>query len=253
MSYPRIAYKNLWRDGTIIAASSENPQYPAEETQEDSPQSKWRSVGAETAGEYVDCDFGAVAEYNLIGILGHNFTAGATIQVRGADDDAFTSNVVTDTLTYNGNNIWAVLGTARTKRYCSILVIDTGNPSGYVSIGTVVIAKAHALNRDYAPGSAKGYVNPTEVEAVPSGVEYITRRRDSRSEYAYSFQKLNATSAGIVHAAVSACGSHLAVAFCLNPSSPNGNTLWVKLASQDLLESEVSGWWEWSVSLREVI
>jgi len=43
MANPLILYRNLWRDGTIIAASSEAAQFPAEYTQDDSPQLFWRS------------------------------------------------------------------------------------------------------------------------------------------------------------------------------------------------------------------
>jgi len=253
MAFARLAYRNLWRDGTILAASSAYAQYPAEETQEDSPQSKWRSSGTDSAGEYIDCDFGAASPYDLIGILGHNIQAGATIQVVGADDDAFSVNVVTDTLTYVGNNIWQILGTARTKRYCRVLVIDIGNPAGYVSIGTIVVAQSYQLNRNPQPGTEKGYINETESEAVPSGVSYVTRRRESRANYAYLFPSLNETSASYVHAAVADCGSHRAIALCLDPTTPNGNTLWVFMASQNLLQSQAYTCWTWAVQLREVL
>lgn len=253
MAYPRIAYRNLWRDGTIIAASSEAAQYPAEETQEDSPQSKWRSTSAPTGGETIDCDFGVASEYDFIGILGHNFQATATIQIIGADDSAFTTNPVTDTLTYVGNNLWQVLGTARTKRYCRLSVIDVGNPSGYISIGTIIVAKANALDRKYQPGIEKGYQNETTVEEVPSGVEYVTQERESRASYAYTFPKLSEASALIIHSAMAECGSHKAVAVCLNPTTPNGNTLWAKMVDQSLMRSDVYTFWDWTVALREVL
>jgi hypothetical protein len=253
MSLPRIAYRNLWREGTIIAVSTENAQYPAEETQEDSPQSKWRTTSAPTGGDTIDCDFGAAYEYDLIGILGHNIQAGATIQVIGADDDAFTSNVVTDTLTYVGNNLWQILGTARTKRYCRVSVIDVGNPSGYVAIGTIIVAKGNALDRKYQPGIEKGYQNETAIEEVPSGVDYVTQERESRANYVYTFPMLSAASAAIIHSAIGDCGSHKAVAVCLDPTTPNGNTPWVKIVDQSLLRSEVYALWTWSAVLREVL
>ena len=43
MKDTRILYKNLWRDGTIIARSSQNPQFPAESTQDDDTTIAWRS------------------------------------------------------------------------------------------------------------------------------------------------------------------------------------------------------------------
>lgn len=43
MKDSRILYKNLWRDGTVIARSSQNPQFPAESTQDDDTALTWRS------------------------------------------------------------------------------------------------------------------------------------------------------------------------------------------------------------------
>ena len=43
MSTVRFLYKNLWRSGSVIATSSEHPQFPAENTQDDDTSLPWRS------------------------------------------------------------------------------------------------------------------------------------------------------------------------------------------------------------------
>lgn len=253
MAYPKIAYKNFWRDGTIIAIDEEHPQYPAEDTQQDSREFTWRSLDAPTAATAIDCDFGAAYEYDLIGILGHNLQSGATIQIIGADDDAFSVNVVTDTLTYRGNDIYEILSTARTKRYVRLSIIDTGNPSGYLQVGPVIVSKANALDKNYIPGHARGYENLTETEEVPSGVEFRTRSRASREARELTFLNLSEASAVIVRALVDECGSHQAFAFILDPTAPGNNTLWVKLTNQSLLDSNIYQHWDWAAAIKEVL
>jgi hypothetical protein len=253
MAYPRIAYKNYWRDGTIIALDDEHPQYPAEDTQQDSRQFVWRSVDAPTAATAIDCDFGAAYEYDFIALLGHNLTAGATIEVIGADDDAFSVNDVTDTLTYRGNDIFEILGTARTKRYVRLSIVDTGNPSGYLQVGPIFVGKARALNRKNIPGHARGYVNPTETEEVPAGVEFKTRAGASREARELTFLTLNEISAGYIRSLLEECASHQAFAFILDPTAPGNNTLWVVLTNQALMDSNVYQHWDWAAAIKEVL
>lgn len=366
MSDTVIAYKNYWRDGEILASSSEHAQYPVEETQNDSRQFTWRSRhgtgsgnglfvvaagnkyidvdegGAEltatlTTGnyngqtlatemktqldaagaltytvtysestgkftiaatgnftirwntgthkatdvsglcgfsdaandsgaatytsdtvvihtsEYIDCDLGAAYEYDFIGILGHNLTASATLTVYGADDSAFTSNVVSDALTYVSNDLWQILGTARTKRYVRLTVVDIANPSCYVAVGPIIISKSNALDQTYKPGHSKGHVNETETAEVPSGVVFVTQSKTSRAQRTLPFGGLSAASATIIDSVLDECGSHQAVAFCLNTTTPNGNTLWVNIVDQAPVATDDYPYWTWVATLREVL
>jgi len=51
MSKPRIIYDNVWRVGTAFNVTSEHPQFPATDTQGDTPSQFWRSrYGANTSG-----------------------------------------------------------------------------------------------------------------------------------------------------------------------------------------------------------
>ena len=50
MQNTRIIAKSLWRDGTIIARSSQNPQFPAESTQDDDTALTWRSRSGAGSG-----------------------------------------------------------------------------------------------------------------------------------------------------------------------------------------------------------
>jgi len=50
MQNTRIIAKSLWRDGTLISRSTENPQFPAESTQDDDTTLAWRSRSGSGTG-----------------------------------------------------------------------------------------------------------------------------------------------------------------------------------------------------------
>ncbi|PIU63400.1 MAG: hypothetical protein COS85_16115, partial [Armatimonadetes bacterium CG07_land_8_20_14_0_80_59_28] len=115
-------------------------------------------------------------------------------------DRAFTVGLVSDTLAFNGNNLYAILATARTKRYVRISLTDAANPSGYLQIGTIFIGKGAALNRGPSVPYQRGPLNETEVEKSPSANLFTVQERPSLDNKALSFIGLNNASEAIVEA-----------------------------------------------------
>ena len=252
MANTLICHTNLWRDGTILAASSEAAQFSAEYTQDDSPQLFTRTLDVDGAKTW-DNDVGAAHEYDFVALLGHNLTDAATIVIYGADDDAFTVGLVSDTLAFNGNNLYAILATARTKRYVRISLTDAANPSGYLQIGTIFIGKGAALNRGPSVPYQCGPLNETEVEKSPSANLFTVQERPSLDNKALSFIGLNNASEAIVEALLGICGSHVAWILCLDSSAPNTNSYWVHLKSQELPECRRVNRWNWTAEVEEVV
>lgn len=247
-----ILHKNLWRDGTIIAVSSEAPQFSPEYTQDDSPQLFWRSTVV-NAEQTLDCDLGAALEYDFIGILGHNLTPAATIQIIGADDDAFTTNPVVDTLTYVGNNLWEILPVARTKRYVRLSLTDTDNASGYLQVGTIVLGKGNALNRGPSVPDQRGPQNDTETESAPSGNIFVVQERPSIEGQVLPFVGLDDASELIAEALVRECGSFKGFVLCLDSTAPNANSYWLYLISQEKHRRDHMNYWIWTLEAVEVL
>lgn len=250
MNNPFICYQNLWANGTVIAATTETSQCWAEYTQEDGLQLYWRSTAVD-AEQVIDCDLGEAREYDFVGIVGHNLTADATIVLYGADDDAFTVNPVSDTLTWNGNNLWEVLEAARTKRYVRLSLTDTTNPSGYLQVGTVVVGKAQELSRGPVVPDRDGFTNETETEMTPSAAKFTTQERPSLFVKVLPFKGLVDNSQTIIKALLELCAAHRAFAICLDPTSPNTNSYWVYLEDPDLPTRTNMGYWNWTATIRE--
>ena len=255
MANPIIVYQNLWRDGTILAVTTEAAQFPAEYTQDDSPQLFWRST-VKNAEQVIDCDLGADLNYDFVALLGHNLTANAATEIiiYGADDDAFTEDLEHDHLTFNGNNLYAILPTGgRTHRYVRISLLNTTNPSTYLQVGTIVVGKCNALNRGPSVPYQRGLFNETEIEYSPSANLFTVQERPSLNNKVLTFIGLDTASELIMEALLRSCGSHVAWVLCLDSATPNSDSYWVHLKTQELPEFQHASYWNWTAEIEEII
>jgi hypothetical protein len=248
----RVIYDNFWRSGTMLGASSENPQYPAENTQDDDTSFVWRSAaGALTPT--IDVDLGSAKTYDYVGLFNHNFTSAATIQIKGADDAAFTVNVVTDTLTYNGNNLRGFLAAPRQKRYVRAYIQDAANPSNYIQIGTVVLGKYVDLgSARKAEGYEEGPSADSELDVSASGNEYTVQERDSRDTMAFSV-RLSDTARVNVKTMISTAQMTLAIDFVFDYTAPNisGNAWWARLITINRPAYSHVDYWTWDAEIKK--
>jgi hypothetical protein len=360
----RFIYKNYWRNGTILAQSSEHPQFPADNTQDDLIQLVWQArhgagtgngrfvVGntnkyidfdeggaeltatitpatytaqtlcaeiktrmdaaggtytvsySETTGKFtiagtgnftlrwhdganqantaalllgfikashytgaatytgdnvsihtseeIDNDFGSALEYDFVSILGHNLTSVAVIKIIGADDSAFTTNVVTDTLTWAGNNIYEFLGTARTKRYCRFYIEDTANPSMYAGAGVIVVGKYVSPNRHFGPNSS-GTVDESETEKAPSGNMFVVQEKAKFRQWEIPFKGLTDAADDIVELMRINNGVTKSLIMCIDPAAPNTTSFWVHFTETSLSDNSSYGFHNWTAILEETL
>jgi len=200
--------------------------------------------------EYVSMDLGEAKEYDSIALLNHNLTSSATITVYGADDSAFSSNVVSDTLTYNANNIYQFLTTARTKRYIQLRITDKANPSMYVQVGVFVIGKYLETDRAFGPYS-EGEVDETEIEYSPSNNAFVTQERPPLVNYELPFSGLNDTTVTGIRAMLKECGVRKAFWLCVDSTGANTNSYWLKLKETTPPACEQIGYWTWTMIAEE--
>lgn len=252
MLNPLVLYENLWRDGEIIACSSEHAQHPSENTQDDSPQQYWRSLDA-SGTITIDIDLGIAREYDMISLRSHNLSSSATIQVIGADDDTFTTNPVTDALTHNSDNLTGILAAARTKRYVRISLADSTNGAGYLKVGTIVLGKGNALNRPAVVPDQDGYVNETEPEIAPSGVVFIVQESPSRESKVLPFVGLDDNSKAIIKELMRENAMTLGFLLCQDTDSPNSETMWARLVSLELPTRNSMGYWIFNMTIEAML
>lgn len=145
----RIGYRDYWSQGTILATySSAHPQWPPTDTQVDIVSQAWRTAPATTSG-WIDCDILNATAIDMFAILGHNYTSGATIAFYGADDAGFSSNVVTETVTWVAGSIFGFFSTPRTKRYWRLSISNASNTDGFLQTGVIKLYASWTPSRPY--------------------------------------------------------------------------------------------------------
>jgi hypothetical protein len=229
MAQTWIIPKNLWRYAALTA-SSENPEFPVDATRADSPQLFWRSAAAALTPNIVG-DLGTALPYNFVSVRGHNLTAGSTLTIKGADDAAITTNVVSDVIPYYGGSSSAKLAATRTKRYLQALFSDAANPSNYIQAANIIIGFAVSLGREWAPGSSQGNVDESEVQKSPSGMEMLVQEYAMQDLQNKKWLGLSDAVAAYIRARDKECGIHKSFLLCLDIDAPNTSCLWVKTPS----------------------
>jgi hypothetical protein len=118
---------------------------------------------------YADIDLLSAVALDGFFIGNHNISSAATIELIGADDSAFTTNVVTETVTWAATNIYGLFSATRTKRYWRLSVQDPTNTNAYIQVGRLFLAPAWTLSRGVAmSGSNEGVEDITEIEESDS-------------------------------------------------------------------------------------
>jgi hypothetical protein len=245
----RIIPVNLWREGLMLGASSEDSEYPAESTQDDDTSFVWRSADAALTPT-IDIDLGSAYAYDYVALLNHNLTSAATIEIQGADDDAFSINVVTDTLDFNGQNIRSFLTSARTKRYVRVYIQDASNPSNYIQIGTIIVGQFVDLGSPImGAGYEDGFGDDSVLGAADSGNEYLVQERLRRESMAFQI-RLTETTRANVNNAIYAAGLFQAIEFCFDYTTPNFNTIWAKIITINRVAYSHPNYWTWAVEIK---
>jgi len=134
---------NVTATATTITPYSENPTYPCSTALKDSRLSRYyRSIGV--SSENIVFDFGAATSCTDIIILGHNFTAGATITIQANATNVWTSPSYSQVLTV-ADDIAYTFAAAQNYRYWRLTIADASNPDTYIQIAYVFIGNSIAF------------------------------------------------------------------------------------------------------------
>lgn len=249
----RFIYNNRWQDGTIGATlTSENPQHPATDTQIDTPSMFWRSLNDTDDPTLLPCDLDTGYDIDFVALLNHNIPNTARIFFEGADDEVFGGpDLVTRELTHYATNIFEFI-TSFNKQWVRVRITTPGNPDNYIQIGTVVCGKYVQLNRRFAPVYEIGEEDFSQQEYSDSQILFA-QEKATLNIRRYSYQALDTASINEIQAMFQICKTIKAFAFCLDYSTPNTNTLWVRNAELNSPVCKPSMFWDWEMAVEEII
>jgi len=196
---------------------------------------------------YIDRDLLTAYEYDFIALLNHNISDSATIKIYGADNAAFTTNLVSDTIAHNSRNIFKFLTASRTKRYVRLSIEDPANPNSYIQIGTVFLGKYFEPNKSFVKAYGEGNTNSTEPEYSDSMILYAGQERPSLKGYYLPFRGLNTASKNEFLSLQEICATHKAFIACFDYDSPNNNSILAR--NDDLGQAEYQHVDNWNIDL----
>ena len=183
-SYTTTLSGGLWAS-TLSLANLKNPLLSA----------KSRSANALVASTTFDADLGVARAVRVIAILRHNFSALATIQVRGYSDAGYTSLVWDSTALsvwpegfpsaenkkrYQ-DDFYIIAPSDQTARYWRTSISDAANPAGYVELARAVFAPAFKPDVNFIYGASLGLETDTSKERSRGGVDYWDRKEPRRT------------------------------------------------------------------------
>lgn len=104
----------------------------------------WRSSGSKIVSLTSDTQITQGVFVDTIGLLGHNLTRSATIEVQGSASPGFTTYQSFFMTTNRTSNWYYVAPKAPTSafRYWRFFISDTTNPAAYLQIGTIVFGSS---------------------------------------------------------------------------------------------------------------
>lgn len=181
---------------TIVASSTYNSDFPAGNVINDFVNRPWRSNPPITNPEYVSFDMGSAKSMTCAGIVGHNFSSGATVKLQRSPDNSVWTDVGTFTilLDADGNVLKRVVlfFSSISYRYWRIHIVDTSNPAGYVEMGRVIIGDYYEPSRNYNDYFAIEYIDPSEEQRA-AGRDPIYRQQTIYRRATVSFEYMDDT------------------------------------------------------------
>lgn len=180
----KLYYDNRLVSGSIVSASSEQADHPAESVLIESTHLPW-VAGVKTSPAQVTLDIGAVGNYH-IGLAKFYSAAGVSVTLESASDSNFTQNyssevVSTDPFIISKTSI----------RYLRVTFTKAGDFTDYPFIGFVfAFASEFSLSRDYLMPLQRGFDSKSAAEVSSSGV-YTGRQYYTLATFKMTFKGLD--------------------------------------------------------------
>lgn len=180
----KLYYDNRLVSGSIVSASSEQADHPAESVLIESTHLPW-VAGVKTSPAQVTLDIGAVGNYH-IGLAKFYSAAGVSVTLESASDSNFTQNyssevVSTDPFIISKTSI----------RYLRVTFTKTSDFIDYPYIGFIfAFASELSLSRDYLMPLQRGFDSKSAAEISGSGV-YTGKQYYKLRTYKLTFRGLD--------------------------------------------------------------
>ena len=182
--------------------------------------------------------------------ISHNISSAATIKFIGADDSAFTTNVVEIAVTWNATSIFYFHSSVVSRQYWGLEIQDPTNSQAYVMVGTIVVGPYWEPTRSFGK-HAEGKDDPSEIEHSDSGDVFCQRKKVS-DVWSLPFSGLTDSDKDLALALLEDVGLSNGIIICTDYNYPNSYSSWVLLLDLKEAEKKHDNYWTWALTVREI-
>lgn len=243
MSAGRLFYNDRLVDLSATAtASSEASEYPVENVFTNNYSQVWRSDAADSSGETIVFDFGLSVDVNDIAIGNTNIRSTATVKIQGNNANSWGAPTIDETI-----DVTSMDGTRRCiyhnfdgsgLRYWRLVVIDDGNPDGFIEIGKVMLGDAVTLSDNYDATFTRRRLRNNVIHRTEYNQAFVYNR-DYGAAFALSWTNCQEETRDQIRALELALnGNGRPFFFVLDPTDP-AEAFWVRMEG-DIEEGRVS-------------
>jgi len=252
MAKTRFIYKNLWRTGTMLTPSSEDPQHPSTDSAIDTKTMFYRASSKSSPCTIPINQGAAPGAIDFVAILAHNIeSSGVVITLEGADNAAFDSGLVSRTLTYYATNIFEFV-TTFTKQYVRLkLVKGAGDFTDYPQVATILCGAYFEPNCNFDWRYIEGDIDPSKIDYSDSMVIFA-QEKDEIFRGEYLFASLDDTAVVSAQELITLCGIHKAFVICFDSDNANTQSRLVRLLEVSQPEAIFHNIWSWNCPIEEV-
>lgn len=223
MSAPtRLLYNSDIWDAATIAAATETGDLVADNLVSDFIRKPWRPTGL--SAEAVVFDLGAATAVDMVGILGHNLTAAATVTHEANSSDSWGAPPFQENQTILTDADGVVVPkifyfpTITDYRYHRFIFTDAANPDGYIDIGRIKAQSFYEVARDADDGYEIEEADLSQGNDVPGKMGYY-RVKEVNARFALSFSFPASAQALKFRAIYRKVGRHTPILLALDPDN----------------------------------
>lgn len=131
---------------------------------------EWRSASDVSAAINVVADFTSAKQVDVLAILDHNLSSGATIRIQGSSASDFSTTPVDEAVTWrSGLLLHYVTTSPRSFRYWRARVTDTGNADKYLRWAELYLGTYTELGQSFELGDERTKVRMAGRQQMASG------------------------------------------------------------------------------------
>lgn len=221
-------YNNLWDKAVVITPNSQDPLFPAINTQHRWLSKTWRTVvssGTLTASCVID--LGSAQAVQAFILKGHNLSSSATIKIQGNASDVWTAPSVDVTLTL-ADLITYFWTAEQTYRYWRVIAVDSNPVTTYLEFNRTFLGPYFSPSVNLIDGYTKTYKDPSDIEFSDNG-QISTNQKTKYRTIRMDFENIVALDEAEFDEMFLAVGSSLNLFWTLDRDQATTTTKYVRI------------------------